>query len=125
MRNAARIPILAFSLGCAALALALSCEQSSPTEPARQPVWLAALISQIQSEPVTSPPSSIVRYRYRGEMVYFRPARCCDFPSVLYDPQGAVVCNPDGGLAGGVDPRCADFLSARSDEMLVWQDSRR
>ena len=123
MKKTVRTPVLAFAVGCAALALA--CNGSSPTEPARQPNWLGALIAQIESEPVTSPPSSIVRYRYRGDMVYFRPARCCDFPSVLYDAQGAVVCNPDGGLAGGGDARCADFFAARSDGMLVWQDDRR
>jgi hypothetical protein len=44
---------------------------------------------------------------------------------VLYDAQGAAICNPDGGLAGGVDARCADFFSARSEETLVWQDGRR
>ncbi len=113
----------ASALGCC-LALAVACDRSSPTEPEQQPAWLGALIAQIQSEPVTSPPSSIVRYRYRGDLVYFRPARCCDFPSVLYDTQGVVACNPDGGLAGGVDSRCADFFTARSEETLIWRDVR-
>ncbi len=83
---------------CAAFLLALGCENSSPTEPGTTPSWLQALIAQIQSEPVTVPPSAIYSYRYRGEMVYFRPSRCCDIRSVLYDRNGAVLCEPDGGL---------------------------
>jgi len=116
---------LAGALACSWLFVALACNRSSPTEPDQRPVWLSALIGQMQNEPVTSPPSSIVRYRYRGETVFFRPARCCDIPSVLYDAQGTVVCNPDGGLAGGVDSHCADFFAARSDPTLIWQDTRR
>lgn len=117
------LAVAALFFGCA-LGLVLGCSRSSPTEPKQRPTWLNALIAQMQSEPVTSPPSSIVRYRYRGDFVYFRPARCCDFPSVLYDTQGAVVCNPDGGLAGGGDERCADFFTARREETLIWRDSR-
>ncbi len=100
------------------------CEHSSPTGPGSDPVWLRTLIAQIQSEPVTSPPSAIYSYRYRGEMVYFRPSRCCDIRSVLYDRNGAVLCEPDGGFVGGGDARCPDFFDARTEKQLIWQDPR-
>jgi uncharacterized protein DUF6970 len=107
-----------------AFLLPLACENSSPTAPAAVPSWLQALIDQIQREPVTSPPTAIYSYRYRAEMVYFRPSRCCDIRSVLYDANGLVLCEPDGGIAGGGDGRCPDFLAARSDERLIWRDTR-
>lgn len=112
------------SVFCAACLLALACDDSSPTEPAESPSWLQALIARIESEPVTNPPSAIFSYRYRGETVYFRPSRCCDVRSVLYDRNGGVLCEPDGGLDGGGDGRCPDFFAARSAERLVWRDPR-
>lgn len=102
-----------------------ACAPLAPTQPADNPAWLGALIAQIQSEPVTNPPSSIVRYRYRGETVYFRPSRCCDVFSDLYDFSGVLICHPDGGITGAGDGSCADFAAARSDGQVVWVDSRR
>ena len=107
-----------------AFLLPLGCEHSSPTEPAAVPSWLQGLIDQIQREPVTSPPTAIYSYRYRGETVYYRPSRCCDIRSVLYDANGLVLCEPDGGFGGGGDGRCPDFLATRSDERLIWRDPR-
>ena len=109
---------------CAAFLSPLGCRDSSPTEPGMSPSWLQALIAQIQSEPVTSPPSAIYSYRYRGEIVYFRTSRCCDIRSVLYDRNGTVLCEPDGGIGGSGDGRCSDFIETRSDERLVWRDPR-
>jgi len=80
---------------------------------------------QIANQPVTNPPSAIFSYRYRGELVYFRPQRCCDIPSVLYEADGGVRCHPDGGLSGRGDGRCSDFFSARTEERLIWRDPRR
>ena len=106
------------------LVLALAaCAASIPYAPER-PAWLKALIAQIASEPVTNPPSSIIRYRYRGVTVYYRPARCCDIFADLYDERGTVICHPDGGITGGGDGRCADFATARSEEEVVWEDPR-
>ena len=110
--------ILGFLVGCGG--------SSSPTEPSGQrPPWLQQLIARIESEPVTNPPSSILQYRYRGATVYFRPSRCCDAFSDLYDEAGALLCHPDGGLTGGGDGRCTDFFALRTAERLVWQDPRR
>ena len=98
---------------------------SSPSEPTGAPPWLQALIAQIEREPVTNPPSAIFRYRYQNRPVYFRPARCCDIPSDLYDDAGRLICHPDGGITGRGDGRCPDFFTARSDEQLIWRDPRR
>jgi hypothetical protein len=57
-------------------------------------------------------------------MVYFRPARCCDVYSDLYDRNGVVICHPDGGIVGNGDGRCPDFFTNHSEEELVWQDPR-
>ena len=118
MQSRARLSLLAL-----VLTLGVACSDSMPNEPAGNPPWLNSLIAQIQAEPVTTPPTAIYRYRYQGETVYFRTSRCCDIRSVLYDAEGAVICEPDGGIdSGGVG--CSDFLSTRTRERLIFQDPR-
>ena len=108
------------------VAVGSACATSFPTDQqADNPAWLQTLIAQIASEPVTNPPSSIVRYRYNGATVYYRPSRCCDIFSDLYNQTGTLVCHPDGGIAGNGDGKCADFLASRTDEQVVWRDSRQ
>lgn len=105
--------------------LVAGCDGGSPTSPDRPvPGWVVALTVEIQNAPVTDPPSSIWRYRYRGETVYFRPLRCCDVMSDLFDDRGALLCHPDGGIGGNGDGRCADFFTQRSREEQIWQDRR-
>ena len=107
------------------LLLAVACSDLLPDEPdTRNPDWLDALIAQIQVEDVTEPPTEISRYRYRGETVYYRTARCCDIRSIVYDAEGNVLCEPEGGVGGGGDDRCADFLATRTDEVLIFRDAR-
>jgi hypothetical protein len=96
--------------------------QSTPIE---NPAWVSHLIEQYKSEPVGNPPQSIWRYEYRGQVVYFVPAQCCDMYSTLYDADGNVMCAPDGGIDGRGDGKCDDFLSGRSQEQLIWQDPRQ
>jgi uncharacterized protein DUF6970 len=117
---------LACALGILLLGALSGCDNGSPTEPSNlNPAWLRAMVAKIESEPVTNPPSAIYRYQYRGATVYFRPARCCDFPSELYDESGALICQPDGSLSGRGNENCPDFFSARTNEALIWQDPRR
>ena len=66
----------------------------------------------------------ILRYRYRGQTVYYVPPSCCDQPGILYDEAGTQVCEPDGGISGRGDGRCTDFHEQRSAESLIWSDSR-
>ena len=88
------------------------------------PDWLNALIQYQQAAPVANPPAYIARYNYKGQTVYYLPPRCCDVWSTLYADDGAILCHPDGGLAGGGDGRCADFLAQRTNEQIIWRDSR-
>ncbi|HEY1250362.1 MAG TPA: hypothetical protein VGH97_04185 [Thermoanaerobaculia bacterium] len=125
MKTHSRLPFLGALL--VLVLLQLDCDKSMPTEPAgarTNPAWLDTLIAQIQSEPVTTPPSAIYSYRYRNETVYFRISRCCDQRSILYDANGMVLCEPDGGIDSGGDGRCPDFLSTRTDERLIFRDPR-
>ncbi|MGB3047712.1 DUF6970 domain-containing protein, partial [Dokdonella sp.] len=86
--------------------------------------WLDQLIARFQAEAVANPPRRILRYRYRGQTVYYVPPSCCDQPGILYDETGTQVCAPDGGISGRGDGRCPDFHEQRSAESLIWSDSR-
>jgi hypothetical protein len=114
-------PALAPVLLFAAILLGSSACSANP--PARAP-WIDALIARFEAEPVANPPHRIVSFRYRDQTVYYVPPSCCDQPSTLYDQNGEVMCAPDGGMTGRGDGRCADFSHARSNEALIWADSR-
>jgi hypothetical protein len=121
--TAKRLALVA--LAAAILFAGARCGDLLPDEPdTRNPEWLDALIAQIELEEVTDPPTAIYSYRYRGETVYYRTSRCCDIRSIVYDAEGRVLCEPDGGVGGGGDARCPDFLETRSEERLVFQDPR-
>lgn len=92
--------------------------------PERTPAWLAGLIRTFELQPVANPPVSITRYEFKGEVVYFVPQRCCDVRSDLYRADGTTLCQPDGGLTGNGDGRCADFFTERRNAQVIWQDPR-
>ena len=119
MQRRTRLPLFVVPL-----LFVLACDDSMPTEPEGLPAWLEALIAQIEAQPVTVPPTAIYSYRYNDAIVYFRISRCCDIRSVLYDEDGVILCEPDGGIDGGGDGRCPDFLETRSEERLVFLDPR-
>ncbi len=127
MRSSSRTRAVRTLAGAAVVAvgvaLAASCSGVTAVgEPI--PPWLDSLIARLESEPVANPPAYIARYRYRGRTVYYLPGRCCDVWSVLFEATGSVLCHPDGGISGGGDHRCTDFFAARTDERIIWRDSR-
>lgn len=90
----------------------------------RPPSWVLELIEGLEAEPLRNPPSSVVRFSYRGDFVYYVLPFCCDMSRVLYDVDGEVICGPDGGITGGGDDRCPDFFELRRDTTVVREDSR-
>jgi hypothetical protein len=88
------------------------------------PDCIRQTIEVMANEDVRNPPAKVYRYQYRGSVVYFIPQYCCDFPSQLLDDECNQICSPDGGFSGKGDGKCQDFLDARSDELLVWEDAR-
>ncbi len=117
------VPVLILS-GCKT---GENAETNPPVE--LQPVagadeWLNNLIQQLRQEKAANPPAKIYRYTYREQVVYYLSGRCCDIPSKLYDIEGNVICEPDGGITGKGDGRCTDFFEERTDEILIWEDKR-
>lgn len=107
------------------LAVATAVLACSPTDISDNvPLWLGDVIVQLQAEPVRNPPAYIARYDYSGSVVYYLPPHCCDFPSVLWDTAGNVICQPDGGISGQGDGRCPDFMASRRNERIIWRDTR-
>ena len=102
-----------------------STESNNPTSTeSNNPTWVNELIMKFQNEPVGNPPQSIYRYEYNGQTVYYTPPQCCDIPSILYDSEGNEICLPTGGIDGRGDGRCPDFVQERTNETVIWSDSR-
>ncbi len=82
-------------------------------------------IEEIEEQAVWNPPAKIYSYRYKGETVYYIPARCCDIMSTLYDENCNILCSPDGDIAGNGDGLCPDFFIGGTNEKLIWEDKRK
>jgi len=110
-----------FLILTAVVILLAGCSQDTQTG---NPAWVDKLIKQFESAPVGNPPLSVWSYDYYGQVVYFVPAHCCDITSIIYDANGNYLCAPDGGITGKGDGKCPDFFSERSNEQMIWKDSR-
>jgi hypothetical protein len=89
------------------------------------PAWLQTKISEFQKDKPANPPIKIYSYLYHSQQVYYIPSRCCDIPGAVYTLQGQQLCQPDGGITGRGDGKCADFFEARTNEKLIWEDLRK
>ena len=101
-----------------------ACGARPAGEQAQVPAAVAALIQDLKNQPVANPPAYVASYEYSGQVVYYVPPRCCDIFGNLYDSAGQLICHPDGGLAGRGDGRCPDFLNQRTNETVIWRDTR-
>ena len=106
------------ALACAVLA---ACAVTATSPDADIPPWLAVKIREFDRPEVTNKPQLVARYDFKGATVYSIGPRCCDIYSELYDRQGVLLCHPDGGITGGGDGRCTDFLDLRSNEVILWR----
>jgi hypothetical protein len=89
-----------------------------------RPPWLKARIAAVLAERKRNPITRIFKYNYGGQTVYYISAPCCDQYSQVLDTKGKLVCQPDGGITGKGDGKCADFDKNKTNEKLVWQDPR-
>ena len=96
----------------------------APTDTSARPDWLQKRIQAVLAERKRNPTVHIYQYQYRGQTVYFQSAPCCDQLTYVFDVKGKVLCNPNGGITGKGDGRCADFDKNKTGEKLVWQDPR-
>lgn len=96
--------------------------------------WLQVKIWEYQSQPVSSPPRSVVKTTFEGKPVYYVPAVCCDIPSELYAEDGNLICYPSGGITGNGDGKCPKFRIEYLDNKdnkkdnktnTVWEDKRK
>jgi hypothetical protein len=88
------------------------------------PTCVQKLIEQFRQEEKTNPPRQIYEYAYKGAVVYYVPAPCCDFYSDLYNSDCSMLGHPDGGFTGKGDGKYSDFEKLRTGEKLIWKDER-
>lgn len=130
MKNKQSIACLRSCLWALALLCCTSlsaCKNNGATEAVANsnPEWLDALIAKQLAEKPANPSAKIYGYTYLGQQVYYLTSRCCDIPGRVYNSEGEVICEPDGGITGKGDGRCTDFFDARQNEVLIWEDKRQ
>jgi hypothetical protein len=88
------------------------------------PLCVKNQIDSLLAQPQWNPPAEVWKYNYNGQTVYFVPQHCCDLPSLLIDENCNIICHPDGGISGGGDGKCVDFMEKKKDGVLIWKDTR-
>lgn len=89
------------------------------------PACIQQLITDYANRPVQNPSAVFYEYDYKGQKVYYMKPPCCDQFSKLYDSGCNLICAPDGGITGKGDGKCPDFFTERSNEKVIWKDSRQ
>ncbi len=104
--------------------IAKSKEVVKTEQTAGLPSCLQELIKKVEAEEPTNPPIKIYSYEYKGALVYYETAPCCDFYSNLYNDSCRLLGHPDGGITGRGDGNFKDFAKEAINEKLVWEDKR-
>ena len=88
------------------------------------PVCINEMIEKFKKEAKQNPPRKIFHYTYKDKTVFYVTAPCCDFFTDLYDENCNLLGHPDGGITGKGDGKFPDFEKTRSNERVIWEDSR-
>ena len=85
------------------------------------PLCLSAKIDSMAAEYPQGSPQSITRYQYKGKIVYYMLAPCCDKFNIVFDSACKILGYPDGGYTGRGDGSMPDFKKEVTEEKLVWK----
>lgn len=88
------------------------------------PTCITDMMKKFKTEPEQNPPRKIFSYEYKGNVVYYVTAVCCDMYSDLYSSDCKLLGHPDGGITGKGDGTLPDFDAEKTGEQLVWADKR-
>ena len=104
------------------LTILSSCEKNKST--GSIPACIEDKINELKNKPKYNPPATVIQYEYSGKEVYYFTSDCCDQFNLLYNDNCQLICAPDGGFTGSGDGKCTDFKNKKSNEKIIWKDSR-
>ena len=85
------------------------------------PLCLSAKIDSMAAEYPQGSPQSITRYQYRGQIVFYMLAPCCDKFNIVFDSACNILGYPDGGYTGRGDGSMPDFKKEVKGGKTVWK----
>ncbi|MBN8835472.1 MAG: hypothetical protein J0H76_13940 [Sphingobacteriales bacterium] len=100
-------------------------EDSTAESTKNLPVCIQEMIVKFSRQEPQNPPHKIYSYTYHGQTVYYINAPCCDNFNELYDSDCRLLGYPDGGFTGRGDGKIPDFNKTKTDEKLIWEDTRK
>ncbi len=86
------------------------------------PQCLAAKIDSLKKVPNVNPLQSVIQYSYKGTVVYYVKAGCCDQFNEVYDASCKSLGAPDGGITGKGDNKLPDFFMNATNKKVVWEN---
>ena len=85
------------------------------------PGCLLEKIKNMSADPKEDSPQSVIRYKYKNQIVYYVVSPCCDKYNVVYDSDCNILGYPDGGFTGRGDGKMLDFKTEASGAKVVWK----
>lgn len=86
------------------------------------PSCMQKMIDSFKTVPKHEQPQKVMQYRYKGKLVYYVNAHCCDFFNALYDSNCNLMGYPDGGFTGKGDGKFPDFAKSVTEEKVIWEN---
>lgn len=125
MQSSVKIAIISGTILATFQCIQSGCSTAHTISSRAYPACVDSLIAQLKLDEITYPPSAVYQYTYKKQRVFFVPAPCCDFFSILYNDSCQVIAHPDGGITGRGDGRAVDFFESRTAEIKIWEDDRK
>jgi hypothetical protein len=63
----------------------------------------------------------VSEYSYYGQDIFLFKGDYCEVPSYLFDHNGVLICEPDGGEFGMGDGKCLDFYTSSIIIKKIWK----
>lgn len=79
-------------------------------------------IEAMKTNPGANQPQSVTEYTYKGAVVFYITAGCCDQFNTVYNSDCDYLGAPDGGVTGKGDGKLIDFFANATNKKVVWKN---
>lgn len=107
---------------CSVIFLLMSCAGNKIQGISGMPACMASKIDSMKMNTKINPPTSVIRYTYKGADVFYITSGCCDQFNPVYNVDCNYLGAPDGGFAGKGDGKIPDFFVNATNKKVVWEN---
>lgn len=88
------------------------------------PSCLMLKIKQMTEDSNQGEPMYVTQFNYKGKMVYYVAAACCDKFNMVFDKNCNLLGYPDGGITGKGDGSMPNFRQEATNGKAIWASQK-